>query len=170
MKKVDSPTGHGRQAGSTLIELAMAVGVAGIIMSAVSYSILQVINTNTRSTIYMTAVRNAQSAGYWVAIDGEKANSVVADNSSLSPEVLQLTWLDPENLVDIHSSNFTLENRTLFRNLDGVKTKVAEQIESAAATYDADARRITFKVTATVRSRDIQATETRTYRISPRPR
>ena len=170
MTALDSRSRARRQRGSTLIELVMAMGVATIIMSGVSYTVLQVFNMNTRNTIYMTAVRNAQSAGYWVALDGEKANSVIADNDSATSDVLQLTWLDVENLTDTHSSNFTLENRTLFRNVDGVKSKVAEQIDSANAVYDAATRRLVFTVTSTVTSRNMLGSETRTYRISPRPR
>ncbi len=156
--------------GFTLIELVMAMGVAAVLMAAASYSTLQAVNTNTRNTLYMTAVRNAQSAGYWVSIDAEKANRIVGDSGN-STDVLQLTWLDADNLTLTHSSNFTLEGTTLYRNMDGARTMVAEHISSATADYSANAteRQITFVVTSELGSRNIKAKETRTYDISPRP-
>ena len=157
------------QLGFSLIELVMAIGVAAILMAAASYATLQVANTNTRNTLYMTAVRNAQSAGYWVALDGEKANSVNADNNSATTDVLQLAWLDTDNLTETHSSNFTLEGSTLYRNIDGARTMVAEHISNASATYDATAQQMAFVVTSEVTSRHMTAKETRTYEISPRP-
>jgi len=157
--------------GFTLIELVMAIGVAAILMAAASYATLQVANTNTRNTLYMTAVRNAQSAGYWVSIDAEKANRIVGDSANLTgSDVLQLTWLDSEDLTETHSSNFTLEGSTLYRNIDGARTMVAEHISNASATYDATAQQMAFVVTSEVSSRNITAKETRTYEISPRPK
>ena len=169
MRTLGGESPAGGQRGFTLIEMLMAIGAGAILMAAASYAILQVANTNTRNTLYMTAVRNAQSAGYWVSIDTEKANSVNADNNSATTDVLQLAWLDTDNLTETHSSNFTLEGSTLYRTIDGAGTMVAEHISNASATYDATAQQMAFVVTSEVSSRNITAKETRTYEISPRP-
>ena len=174
------------QRGFTLIELVMAMAVATIIMAAASYGILHTFNLNTRNTNYMTAVREAQNAGYWVTHDtamayaGEMLDGSVGVVTSATPTgfPLMLRWLDSDNLSITHSCNYTLENNggapwTLWRKLDGdAKTQVAQYISSSNTTciYNPTARKLTFTVTATVTARKITTgTETRIYEVSPRP-
>jgi prepilin-type N-terminal cleavage/methylation domain-containing protein len=152
-----------RQRGFTLIEMVVAMAVAGIILAAVGYSILQVFNLNTRNTNYMTAVREVQSAGYWVTHDAAMAPYdrnhtppwITANATSLS-----LRWRDSAN-------------KTLWRTYDGgPAAPIAQHITSASFALTQDAikvSKVTLVVTASVTSRGITGTETRSYEVSPRP-
>jgi prepilin-type N-terminal cleavage/methylation domain-containing protein len=167
-----------RQRGFTLIEMVVAMAVAGIILAAVGYSILQVFNLNTRNTNYMTAVREVQSAGYWVTRDAAMAPYdlnrtppwITANVTSLS-----LRWRDSTDISATHSASFTWNsaNKTLWRSYDGgPAAPIAQHISSASFALTQDAVRVskvTLVVTASVTSRGITGTETRSYEVSPRP-
>jgi prepilin-type N-terminal cleavage/methylation domain-containing protein len=158
-----------QQQGMTLIELLIALLIAAIIMVAASYSILQVVNMNTRNTNYMTAVRHAQTAGYWVTRDVVMA---AADNITVSDTQLTLNWRsDPDTW---HQTSYEIINGILWRTNEGVTTRIAEHIAtgkfSPITSPGTNLDTVTFEVTATVTSRGISGTETRVYEASPRPR
>ena len=160
-----------RQTGFTLVELVMTMGVTAIIVVAASYGILQVLNMNTRNTNYMSAVRYAQTAGYWVTRDVEMAS---ADNVTIpsSGRELRLGWRsDPETW---HTTRYWFVGNTLWREEDGRSSPIAEHlsigqfapVDSAGSTVN----RVTFTVTATVESRGFTGQETRLYEANPRSR
>ncbi len=158
----------GPQRGSTLIELVIALTIAGIVAAGAAVTMAQVLNMNTRNTISMTAVRNAQTAGYWMSIDAERANGIVGHSGNLSaPNVLQLTWLDSADISASHSANYTLQGESLFRSLDGVNSRIADHISSVVATYEAGELKI--NLTSEVNLRGLTGRETRTYTVTPRP-
>jgi type II secretory pathway pseudopilin PulG len=148
----------------------MAMGVTAVVASAASFTILQVVNTNIRNTNQMTAVRETQSAGYWVNHDGGQAMS---DNITADGSTMTLSWLDKANLALTHTCTYTLSDGSLWRNVDGVSSPVAGRISSATfgttGTGPADTK-ITFSVTSTVDTRGIRGTETRVYEVAPRAR
>ncbi len=166
------------ESGFTLIELLMVTAVTGIIMVAVGYSILQLFNTNTRNTNQMTAVREVQSAGYWVTRDASMApydrnhSPLWIDPNGTS---LTLRWRDSSDLSVTHTANFNWDSasQTLWRTYDaGPAAPIAQHISSASFTVTQDAVRVskvTLVVTAIVTSRGITGAETRSYEVSPRP-
>jgi type II secretory pathway pseudopilin PulG len=148
----------------------MVVGVTGIIMSGVTSTLLQVINTNIRNTNYMTAVRQVQSAGYWVTRDGEQA---LSENITAAGSSLAMVWPDTADLSVPHTCTYTLVNNSLWRTVDGVGSPIANQISSATfsttGTGPTDVK-LTFAVTSTVETRGIKGIETRVYDVAPRLR
>lgn len=175
---------RGEERGFTLIELIIAVALMALIVAAASYSILEIMNINTRNTDHMIAVRQVQDAGYWVSHDTYMANQIMeTSGNQSSPDILlELQWLninDEPSVAANQTSIFTLENPitqdgittyTLYRTtMAGVKTPVAEYLTSANTTYDANSRKLMFNVQAAVASRGITERESRTYEISPRP-
>ncbi len=174
--------------GLTLIELVMALGAGAIVVVAASYGIAQLFNTNTRNANYMSALRNAQNAGYWVTRDSEMAyrgqlpdaspGVAIAATSTGFPLVLRK--MDSDNLsAPPVSVTYRLVNGVLWRDFDGATTLVAEHIYSDSlhpsdsantrVSYDSLEGKLTFTVTSRVRVRGISGTETRVYEVSPRP-
>ena len=70
----------GRERGVTLIELLVAIPIAGLVAAAAAGTIFQLMNTNDISA-GMLAVRQVQTAGDWVSRDGVQAQS---DNDTYS--------------------------------------------------------------------------------------
>jgi len=174
------------QSGVTLIELVMAIAVGGILLAAVTMSIVTLLNTNTRNSNHMVAVRNVQNAGYWVSRDAECAdagqlpdgtNGITPTGANGFP--LYLRWTDPETMTDIVACTYTLQpdgagTYTLWRTIGGTSTSVAQHIigdntTKTSVVYDTGGRRLTFTVTATMTTRNITGTETRVYNVAPRP-
>ncbi len=174
--------------GLTLIELVMALGAGAIVVVAASYGIAQLFNTNTRNANYMTALRNAQNAGYWVTRDGEMAyrgqlpdsSQGVAAAATSTGFPLVLKKMDSDNLsAPPVSVTYRLVNGVLWRDFDGASTLVAEHIYSDSlqpsdpantrVTYDPVEGKLTLTVTSRLKARGITGTETREYEVSPRP-
>jgi prepilin-type N-terminal cleavage/methylation domain-containing protein len=171
------------QRGFTLIELVMAMAAGAFVMAAAGYGILQVFNMNTRNVNYMTAVRNAQNAGYWVSHDVQMAPrdfdtspswiSISADGRNLS-----LVWRDWTNHA---SANHTCVigwdpgSKTISRTYDsGTPASIGQHIEYVHFSREGSTENnpfppVVFDVTVSVTTRGITGTEKRTYEVSPRP-
>jgi prepilin-type N-terminal cleavage/methylation domain-containing protein len=160
------------QKGFTLIEIVIALGIFGLVIAAASGTIAQVFQSS-RSSEHMTALRQVQTAGYWVSKDGIEAESLTTQGYFLY--VKRTDWDDG----DIHEVVYSLQDmmpsgalKQLQReeSLNGVPattTIVSRYIdpEQTSCVWDANAKALTFTVTATMN----QQTETRTYEVQPRP-
>lgn len=158
------------QRGLTLIELVIVIAITGLITTAITMTVFQVFNMNTRASNHMTAVSQVQHAGKLVSEDILEAQSVNATGSSGFP--LTLTWTEVGAPGDSHTIIYTLEDGELWRSEsvnggNSTLTRVAEYInDNPADTYcDWDSEVLTFKVTATVG----EQSETRVYEVKPRP-
>ena len=159
--------------GFTLIELLIVIAITGLITGAITMTIVQVFNMNTRTSNRMSAVRQVQQAGFWVSPDVQMAQSVNATGGSSFP--LTLTWTEWETNY-LHAVNYTLEDmpsgelKKLQREhyidsaLDST-TIVAEYIDPDQTSCVWDGEVLTFNVTATVG----EESETRVYEVKPRP-
>lgn len=159
------------QLGITLMELAVAMLISGIISGSVTLTIFQVFDSSGRTSAHMTAVRQVRSAGYWVSHD-----VLMAQDLALAAEPgfpFTLTWSD-------WTSN---EIHTVVYSIVGDELQRAHSINSGAATVGIMAEFIdpantscqytggtfAFTVTVTVGAGSAAQTETRTYEIVPRP-
>ena len=77
------------QKGITFVELLIVLPIIGIIVAAASGVTIQLIQSNATSA-HMSALRQVQTAGYWVSRDSLQAQSVVTEASSGFP--LTLSW------------------------------------------------------------------------------
>jgi len=170
------------QRGFTLIEVLIVIALTGLIAGGLTTTIMQVLTMSHRTANRMTAVRQVQQAGFWVSPDVQMAQNVTRGEDSGFP--LTLTWTEPGS-GDLHEVIYSLEDlpsgefKILWRkhyinypNLDSTIT-VAEYID---VTIDPntgkpktncvwDGSVLTFTVTATVG----EQSETREYRVKPRP-
>ena len=75
------------QKGFTLIEVLIAVAITGLIVGAASGAGAHVIQSK-RTTAQMVALRQVQTAGYWVSRDALCAQSVTTGGGSGFPLTL----------------------------------------------------------------------------------
>jgi len=170
------------QRGLTLVELLIAIMLAGAVTSGITMTIFQVFNMNSRTSSHMVAIRQVQHAGKQVSQDLLQAKRIVPENDPGTPELLTLTWTDWDDAQ--HGIVYTLENmpsgefqilwREHYINLSlNSTTKVAEYIDPAETSIGLDPPSCdpdqtscvwAFTVTANV---DGQS-ETRVYEVTPR--
>jgi prepilin-type N-terminal cleavage/methylation domain-containing protein len=164
---------HKEQRGLTLIELLIALPIAALIIFAATGAIIQLIESSQASN-RMVAVRQVQTAGYWVSKDGVQAQRV---NITAPPDILILEWTEWEgnvsyqitySLEDMPSGSLKQLKRTEAVN-DTVRTSIiATNLvpEETSWNWTNDEKQaFTFQVTAKVEKQ----TETRIYEIQPRP-
>lgn len=162
------------QRGFTLIELVIAIAIAGLITGGITVAIMQILTINTRASNHMVAVRQVQQAGKEVSKDTLQAQNVTASASPAALLTLNWTVNNSKHGV-IYSLNGTGDLRTLqrkyyFNSALNSTTTVAEYIalnQTSCAPLGGLPRggTLTFNVTATVGTES----ETRIYEIKPRP-
>jgi prepilin-type N-terminal cleavage/methylation domain-containing protein len=162
------------QRGLTLVELLIAIFLAGVVTSGITMSVFQVFNMNSRTSSHMTAIRQVQHAGKQVSQDLLQAQRIDTEDDPDTPELLTLNWTDWDNsqhgivynLEDMPSGEFKILWREHYINLSFDSTIiVAEYIDPAETSCDWDNEILTFTVTANVGGQS----ETRVYEITPRP-
>lgn len=172
------------QRGFTIIELLIAFTIAALVAIGVTAGVFQIVTGNTRTSNHMTAVRQVQEAGYWVSHDTQMAQSVETDNLT-EPEILELTWAEWDtsykHLVIYSLTNMNGGLKQLVRQhltydaddnlIDSLTSTsiVAQFIDPALTSCIFIDNELIFTVTATVSSGSQQGSETRVYKISPRP-
>jgi prepilin-type N-terminal cleavage/methylation domain-containing protein len=171
---------QGNQRGFTLVEVMVGVLIMALVGLAATAAIIQVVNAGRNST-HMSALRQVQTAGYWVSRDGLQAQVVDVDDNpeTEGTEILILQWTDWDD-KDLHQIQYSLQDmpsgglKKLWRYETitpemgaptSQTTMVAQYIDASATSCQWDGSQITFEVTATLE----QQTESRTYEIKPRP-
>jgi prepilin-type N-terminal cleavage/methylation domain-containing protein len=166
------------QLGFTLMEMAIAMLISGIICGSVTATLFQVFDSSSRTSTHMTAVRQVRSAGYWVSHDVLMAQDVVIANESVddpdgSRFPFTLTWSDwTENKV--HTVTYSIVGDELQR-ADSINSGpatvgvIAEFIDPANTGCHYTGGTFAFTVTSTVGAGSAAQTETRTYEVVPRP-
>ena len=163
-----------------MVELLIAMLLTGIVATAITGTILYVLNVNFSTANRMTAVRQVRNVGFWISPDFQMARDVDPGGSQGFP--LTLTWIDWAT-NDTHEVIYTLENmpssefKRLQREhkinsvLDSTIT-VAEYIDPDQTSIDPDEAcnfpdcgKFKFTVTATVGGQS----ETRVYEVETRP-
>ena len=171
----------GRERGVTLIELLVAIPIAGLVAAAAAGTIIQLMNTNDISA-GMLAVRQVQTAGDWVSRDGVQAqsdNDTISDNISTGSGMpFTLIWsywdkgVNPVSF-ETHEVKYFLDPSGSVNRLrreeviNGVKTTmtVAEYVTGATCAWEPGSKTtFIFTVTAVVGGK----TESRSYQVMPR--
>jgi len=168
--------------GFTMVELLIAMLLTGIVATAITGTILYVLNVNFSTANRMTAVRQVRNVGFWISPDVQMARDVVPENNPATPDLLTLNWTDWATnyaheviytLEDMPSGEFKRLQREHKINsvLDSTIT-VAEYIDPDQTSIDPglpcnfpDCGKFKFTVTATVGGQN----ETRQYEVETRP-
>jgi len=177
--------------GFTLIELLVVTAIVALIATGASMSIFQVVKGSERSNNHMIAVRQVQNAGYWISHDAQMTQDINTDDdiSTAETEVLTLSWVgwerqDAQNnqCIDSYEERYTCDSNELWRRQKITTSKYnssgqfVETAESQRLTHSADnitgivipplvGNKLSVTITASVG----EASEERTYEITPRP-
>jgi len=160
------------QKGFSLLELIIVIALTGLITAAITMTVFQVFNMNTRTANRMAAVSQVQHAGKVVSEDILEANTVDAGNDPDTPELELLTLTRNDTATNsTHEVIYILDEGVLWRSesVEGeegeIVTRVAEYIDPAQTSCVPVGTAFRFTVTATVGDES----ETRIYRVQPRP-
>ena len=176
---------HRGQRGITLVEMLVAIGVAGIIAVAIVGAIFQLVTVNTRTSDHMIAVRQVQQAGTQVATDAYQAQTVeLTDGGSEYPPgsgfPLTLTWTDLDldrNVVrysingrdELEREHSVFDNGNLVSHTNSIAARhidiLPENTNLIRRLSDDFKTVLVITVTATVGDHS----ETRFYEVQPRP-
>jgi len=168
------------ESGFTLIEVLVAITITALIAFGGVATATQIISVNAKSNAHMTAVNEVQNAGYWISRDTQMAQSVTADGLT-PPEFLILSWTEDSSgdnyqvvytLEDIPGS--TLKKLQRDHSINGGAnelTLVAQYIDPASEKTKSEFTNgvLTLTITATVSTASPSGSETRVYRVVPRP-
>jgi len=166
--------------GFSYVELVIALAIISLIGGAASMATFQVFKGTERNNDHMTAVRQVQNAGYWISRDTQMAQSVAVDNLTL-PDFLVLSWTEATSGNE-YQITYTLENmpdselQKLQRSqsINGgtsATTFVAQHInpDTQKTKCEFTNGTLTLTVTATVGGGSLTESETRVYKVIPRP-
>ena len=162
---------HKNQRGFTLIGLMLAIAITGIVTAGVTTTMLQVFDGSARINNHMTAVRQVQSAGYWVSHDVQMAKTVEPEPAP-DPDGFPLDLLIPVDMdpLNDYTISYFLDGDKLKRLVNGSpETLIAEYINPAQTSCVWDGEVLTFTVTATVGAGLQEQSETRVYEVIRRP-
>jgi prepilin-type N-terminal cleavage/methylation domain-containing protein len=170
------------QRGFTLGELMIALAISGVITGGVTMTIFQVVTGSARTNNHMIAVRQVQNAGYWVSHDAQMAQQdpvIVTNGGELKS--ITLTWTDWET-KDVHTVVYSLladnklQREHVTKNVGGVV--IGDEVAIVAEYINPDPGKtkceftdgaLIFTVTASIGAGSQQQSETRVYKIVPRP-
>jgi type II secretory pathway component PulJ len=163
---------HKSQKGVTLVELAVAIALTGLIGLGAAIALVQVSTQTARNTDYTTLSQQTMNAVHWLGQDIQMAQTINgADNFPATD--LQLSWKWWDNHT--YSVNYTLEDGSLVRTYsDGagqVRTLVAEYIlsENDVTNCVSANGTVTLTITAGVGEGAHGVSVTRVRQISARP-
>jgi len=170
---------HKNQKGFTLIEVLIAVAIFAVVAVAANAVIVQIVQSN-RTSSHMVALRQVQTAGYRVNLDGLQAQSISVSNVSGSGGFpLTLNWTTWEggefytvvyNLINPSGGLYQLQRQET-AGTDTTTTIVGQYIylgteppRSTECSWNATEKVLALNITAMVGLE----TESRTYEIKPR--
>jgi prepilin-type N-terminal cleavage/methylation domain-containing protein len=175
--------------GFTLIEVLVVIAIVALITTAATMSTFQVFNVTRRSNDHVVTVRQVQNAGYWISRDALMAESVVVDEDPETDEFLTLKWTEwgYDAASTYHSVTYSIEVlpdeipkiwREHSTYAPGVEPESETNLVAEYIDYDpsmgfdgptwADYENppvLTVQITSSLR----EASETREYRVLPRP-
>ncbi len=161
-----------KQAGTSLIELIVALAVTASIGLGAAVSSAQVLTQTSRNADYTTASRHTLNAVQWVSGDVQMAQTIETEGATGFPLTLtRMTW---DNVV--YQVVYDLEDGGLVRRyyIDGegpYETLVAEYINpDAALTHcSTDNGVLSLTITGSVGEGDLVSSVTKVRQITSRP-
>ena len=166
--------------GFTYVELLVAISIMALVGGAANMATFQVFKGTERNNIHMTAIRQVQNAGYMISRDTGMAQRVTVDDLT-PPDFLVLSWTNGTS-GDEYQVVYTLEDmpegefKSLLRNQSINEGATSTMLVAQYINPDPEKTRcefisgtFTLTVTATVSDGPHTESETRIYKLVPRP-
>ncbi|NQT32016.1 MAG: prepilin-type N-terminal cleavage/methylation domain-containing protein [Deltaproteobacteria bacterium] len=160
------------QLGMTMMELVIAMLISAVITGAITSTLFQVVEVSASTNNHMIAVRQAQSAGYWVSHDAlmAQAEPVIVENAG-QLESITMDWgdWDGNTYQVVYTFGDELQRAYSINSVADSTGIIAEFIDPANTGCQFIDGRLILTVTITVGSGSQVQSETRTYGLVPRP-
>jgi prepilin-type N-terminal cleavage/methylation domain-containing protein len=105
-------TKRNTQRGFTIIEMAVALTITGLIAAGALMATMQIATQGTRNSTYTTASRHAQNAIQWISRDAQMSQVITLNGASGFP--LDLNWVEWDN--SNHQVVYTIADEELRRS------------------------------------------------------
>ncbi|MCZ6789996.1 MAG: prepilin-type N-terminal cleavage/methylation domain-containing protein [Chloroflexi bacterium] len=151
------------QRGLTLVELLLAAAISALIATTLGAAIHQFIMASERGNDNLRALHDVQNAGFWLTLDGERAEGTNLVDSAPPAQSMTLSWTSGGQA---HTSTYSISGTALKRDHNGTITTVARHVASAQFSFAG--RVITAAMTSTPAGR-WGVSEQATYKIWLRP-
>ena len=156
--------------GFTLIEVMVALAIAGLIGTGVTTTIFQILSINASSQNHVLAVKQVENAATWLNNDVRMAQIIEPGGVSGFP--LDLTWVEWDNTT--HQVSYTISNGELQRSSSTNGTQpmqivVGQYIDDNADNTNCQYSNGVFNFKVTASSGGFRrASETRMAQVIPR--
>ena len=160
------------QRGFTLIEMLIAIAIAGLIISSIAAVIMQTVTVSAADSKRMEAVKQVENALHWIDRDAQMTsrNSLNTNNPTLPNFPLKLSWINFDG--EQHAVTYSIVSGVLQRSesVNGGTASVssiAQHIVAASSNYTFDGRVLIVNLTSTTVGFG-SASESRTLYVIPR--
>lgn len=134
-----------RQQGFTLAEMAVALGVTGLVLVMATGALFEAWGVERNQHEDVVATLQLRNALRHLATDAFSAQSTdLADGAPLASSV-SLGWTDTGGVS--HSASYSQQGTQLIRTLDGTSVVVARGVTSVAFSRSGDTVFVTLEVT-----------------------
>ncbi len=151
------------QRGMTLVETIMAAAITVMLAGVLGSAIFQFMQGTEEGNDQFRALHDVQNAGYWITLDGKRAETSNLVEGAQPVDGMTLSWTDGGQA---HTVVYALSGNDLQRNHNGTITLVARHVSSVGFSTSQGI------ITATVASSPDgrwEVSEEATYKVYSRP-
>ena len=152
------------QKGMTLLEMIAGVAIVAMIgIGVVAFINYQVKSTAT-ARASVTVSHEIEKAARLISQDGMMAEYTNITESAQLVDTLDMNWIERYEFVNVpHSSSYYLDGTDLYRNYDGMVSRVAQNISEIEFSKDGDILNVTICCSPSWIGQD--RTVEKTYRV-----
>ena len=132
------------QQGFTLVELLVAAAISSIVATGLGAALHQFLVISERTGDMRKALHDVQNAGYWLVLDGKRAETTGLVDQDPPAEGITWSWISEEQA---HTSRYFLSGRKLKRDHNGTVTTVAHHVSAIGFSLNGEMIEISMRST-----------------------